>query len=138
MTIKITTDEAQYSAIVCCGENAPNLEAVTESNVIEIRNRFLTNVAFNGSRSHPHIIKVLQWMSQLITDEEPVVVPPEIKIIGYKYTTGSGWLFADKNSKLVCISIDHQRGSFLEIVNGLPIYKDVYEASVANPHLKTR
>lgn len=135
----ITTQEAQKSALICSGENVPILKLVTKTNVIAIRNAFLSNVSFNGARSHQHIINVLEWMSQFIdNEEEPKPALPDLRIIGYKYTTGAGWLFADKNGKLVCISVDHARGAFLEIVNGLPIYKDIYEASVANPHLKTR
>ena len=59
-------DEAQKSAVICCGENAPELSTLTKDNVIPIRNTFLSNVSYNGSKSHLHIINVLNYMYKYI------------------------------------------------------------------------
>lgn len=58
------TASANYSAEMCCGENAPNLNLLTKDNVLEVRRNFLLNVAYNGKDSNKHIIIVLQYMQQ--------------------------------------------------------------------------
>lgn len=65
----ITTEQAQKSANFCSGENAPNLYTINADNWIHERNKFLSNVAYNGARSHNHIITVLVWFSQFNTEE---------------------------------------------------------------------
>ncbi len=133
----ITTQEAQKSAFICCGENAPSLKDINIGNVISVRNAFLMSVSFNGARSHRHIINVLEFMSQFIDKEEDTKpVLPDLHIIGYKYTTGGGWLYAERYGKLACISIDHPRGPFLEWVAGMPSYNDIKTCIEAHPHLK--
>lgn len=62
--IPVTTQDAQYAAQLCSGENAPNLYNVTKDNWIQIRNQFLSNAAFNGAISHDSIILVLIWFKQ--------------------------------------------------------------------------
>jgi hypothetical protein len=64
MSSSITTSEAQRSADLCSGINAPVLSNITEENALSERNKFLSNVAYNGWGSHEHIISVLQWFSQ--------------------------------------------------------------------------
>jgi hypothetical protein len=68
-TINITTSEAQESAYMCSGENAPNLSLVNNSNWLVIRREFLSNVLYNGASSHRHIINVLEWLSQFNTEQ---------------------------------------------------------------------
>ena len=62
--ITITTSEAQKAADICCGENAPKLRTITETNWLVQRNIFLQNVSYNGARSHTAIINVLIWFNQ--------------------------------------------------------------------------
>jgi hypothetical protein len=52
----ITTEEAQKAANFCSGVNAPILSLVNQANWLKYRNEFLANVAYNGARSHNHII----------------------------------------------------------------------------------
>lgn len=159
MANKITTDEAQYSAIFCCGENAPELEKVTELNVIEVRGRFLANVAFNGPRSHHHIIRVLQWMSQLIDSEDPQskhpldclclnvcycdkskkgkqLVPLGAKpvIIGY---SKAGYLYINNRGWLVSFGTIHTVETIENYFSRLPCYANMDEARAAHPNLKS-
>ena len=159
MANKITTDEAQYSAFVCCGENAPNLETVNESNVIQVRNKFLANVAFNGAMSHPHIIRVLQWMSQLIDLEEAQanpskeclclnvcycgrhkqgkqLVPSTTKpvIIGY---SKAGYLYINNKGWLVSFGTIHTVETIENYFSRLPCYANMDEARAAHPNLKS-
>ena len=61
-----TLEEAQQSAKVCSGENAPNLAILHSSNVVKMRNEFLMNVSYNGYKSHKDIIIVLKYMQQFI------------------------------------------------------------------------
>lgn len=58
--------EAQKSAEICCGENAPKLDSLESGNVVSMRNAFLVNVSYNGSKSHLHIINVLNYMYKYI------------------------------------------------------------------------
>ena len=60
----ITTQEAQKAAYICSGENAIILKNVTQDNWVIERNKFLSNVQYNGSRSHSAIINVLLWFNQ--------------------------------------------------------------------------
>ena len=66
----VTTTEAQRSAYICSGENAPNLSLVNDSNWLDTRRSFLSNVLYNGGKSHSHIINVLVWMDQFNTQKD--------------------------------------------------------------------
>jgi hypothetical protein len=57
---------AQESADMCCGVNAPNLSELSIENVLQVRNDFLANVAFNGLSSHEDIIVVLNYMTRYV------------------------------------------------------------------------
>jgi hypothetical protein len=62
----MTSRVAQNAANNCCGENSPQMSAITSDNVLEVRKHFLLNVAYNGKRSHNDIIKVLEYMTQFM------------------------------------------------------------------------
>lgn len=66
MTIDL--NEAEKSALICCGENMPRLNTLTKDNVIRMRNEFLDNVRFGGAGNHQHIINVLVYMTQFIEE----------------------------------------------------------------------
>lgn len=68
----ISIEQAQQSAYMCCGENAPNLLIVTDVNWIQKRNDFLANVSHNGEASHFAIINVLEWFSKFANDKYKV------------------------------------------------------------------
>ena len=62
----ITLEDAQDCANFACGENAPDLAKMNADNVLEMRKHFLLNVAYNGKRSHAHIIDVLRYMTKFM------------------------------------------------------------------------
>ena len=66
--LSITTDEAEIALIICSGENSIDLSKVNKDNWITERNRFLTNVRYNGGNSHYDIINVLIWFNRFCTD----------------------------------------------------------------------
>ncbi len=65
----ITLELAYRSAQECCGENAPDLAKATEDNWVEMRNKFLENVRFNGAKSHTAIINVMLFFAQFASVE---------------------------------------------------------------------
>lgn len=60
----ISIDDLEESLSICCGENRFRHYEVNADNWVRTRNEFLSNVSYNGARSHEHIIIVLQWFSQ--------------------------------------------------------------------------
>ena len=62
--VSITTTDCKLALIKCCGENGFNPSDVSEDNWIQVRNEFLSNVSYNGARSHTSIINVLLWFNQ--------------------------------------------------------------------------
>lgn len=62
----VTIETAQFCATTCCGESAPNLADVTADNWLLVRNQFLSNVQYNGHRSHRDIMLVLAWFGKFL------------------------------------------------------------------------
>jgi hypothetical protein len=62
--LSITTTDCRYALAMCSGENSFNPSDVNKENWVQIRNKFLADVSYNGARSHTAIINVLLWFNQ--------------------------------------------------------------------------